>query len=68
MKGLVVNCMGKKDEAHVLVKKGLTNDLKSHVCWHVYGLLYRSEKNYDKAIQCYKSALKNDPVSYDLPK
>jgi len=66
MKGLVVNCMGKKDEAHVLVKKGLTNDLKSHVCWHVYGLLYRSEKNYDKAIQCYKSALKNDPENLHI--
>jgi len=66
MKGLVVNCMEKKEEAHVLVKKGLTNDLKSHVCWHVYGLLYRSEKNYDKAITCYKSALKNDPENLHI--
>ena len=39
MKGLTLNCLGRKDEAYELVRKGLRNDLKSHVCWHVYGLL-----------------------------
>lgn len=32
MKGLIMNCVGKKDEAYELVRKGLKNDLKSHVC------------------------------------
>ena len=32
MKGLILNCMGRKDEAYDCVKKGLRNDLKSHVC------------------------------------
>jgi len=32
MKGLILNCMGRKEEAHDLVRKGLKNDLKSHVC------------------------------------
>jgi hypothetical protein len=27
----------KKEEAYDLVRKGLRCDLKSHVCWHVYG-------------------------------
>lgn len=39
MKGLIVNCMTeeRKDEAFELVRKGLKHNLKSHVCWHVYG-------------------------------
>lgn len=40
MKGLTLNCLGKKEEAYELVRRGLRNDLKSHVCilgyrdWH----------------------------------
>jgi hypothetical protein len=37
MKGLTLNYMDKKEEAYELVRKGLRCDLKSHVCWHVYG-------------------------------
>ena len=48
MKGLVINSIGgggggsgavneRRDEAYELVRKGLKADLKSHVCWHVYG-------------------------------
>lgn len=53
MKGLVINSSAtdaapsggaggpqgseKKEEAYELVRKGLKADLKSHVCWHVYG-------------------------------
>lgn len=32
MKGLILNCLGKKEEAYELVRRGLRNDLKSHVC------------------------------------
>ena len=31
--------------------------LRSHVCWHVYGLIHRSERNYNEAIKAYKQAL-----------
>lgn len=58
MKGLTLNCMGRKEEAYEHVRRGLRNDLKSHVCWHVYGLLQRSDKKYDEAIKCYRNALK----------
>lgn len=39
MKGLILNCMAEepKEEAFELVRKGLKHNLKSHVCWHVYG-------------------------------
>jgi tetratricopeptide (TPR) repeat protein len=37
MKGLTLNCMEKKEEAYELVRRGLKANLRSHVCWHVYG-------------------------------
>lgn len=58
MKGLTLNCLGRKEEAYEYVKRGLRNDLRSHVCWHVYGLLQRSDKKYDEGIKCYRNALK----------
>lgn len=33
---------------------------RSHVCWHVYGLLHRSSQNYAEAIKAYKQALRID--------
>lgn len=60
MKGLTLNCLGRKEEAYEYVRKGLRNDLKSHVCWHVFGLLQRSDRKYDEAIKCYRNALKWD--------
>ena len=60
MKGLVLNCLDRKAEAYDHVKKGLRADMRSHVCWHVYGLLYRSDRNYEQAIKSYKQALKID--------
>lgn len=35
--GLTLNYMDKKEEAYDYVRRGLKADLKSHVCWHVYG-------------------------------
>lgn len=32
MKGLTLNCLGRKEEALDHVKRGLRNDLRSHVC------------------------------------
>lgn len=60
MKGLLLNCMGKREEAMDHVKRGIRADLKSHVCWHVYGLVHRAEKKYDEAIKAYKRALQFD--------
>ncbi|KAF9575720.1 N-alpha-acetyltransferase 16, NatA auxiliary subunit [Mortierella alpina] len=62
MKGLFYNHLDKKEEAYEFVKKGLRHDLKSHICWHVFGLLYRSEKNYEEASKCYSHALKYDKM------
>ena len=62
MKGLILNCLGRKDEAYDHVRRGLRNDLTSHVCWHVFGLLQRSDRKYDEAIKAYRNALRWDKV------
>lgn len=60
MKGLILNYTNKKAEAYECAKKGLAADLKSHVCWHVYGLIQRSDRKYDESIKCYRNALRCD--------
>jgi peptide alpha-N-acetyltransferase len=60
MKGLTLNCLGRKEEAYDFVRRGLRNDLQSHVCWHVFGLLQRSDHKYVEAIKSYRNALKWD--------
>lgn len=66
MKGLVLNCMDKKPEAYDLVKLGLRNNMRSHVCWHVYGLLYRSDRKYADAVKCYRNALRIDTENQQI--
>jgi hypothetical protein len=56
MKALCLSCIEKKEEAYLLVKEALRNDMRSHVCWHVQGLLHRADKEYLKAIRAYKQA------------
>ena len=60
MRGLVLNSMDRKPEAIENIKKGLMMNMTSHVCWHVYGLVHRSNRDYHEAVKCYKQALKID--------
>ncbi|KAF2264469.1 N-alpha-acetyltransferas-like protein 15 [Lojkania enalia] len=66
MKALILNSQGQSDEAFDLARQALKNDMKSHVCWHVYGLLYRSQKNYEEAAKAYKFALRIEPDSQNI--
>ena len=59
MKGLILNCQEKKEEAYELCRRGLKSDLKSHVCWHVYGwgprnktLIHWQRYNTIRASEC----------------
>lgn len=61
-----MNATGKKTEAYELIKSGLKNDLKSHVCWHVYGLVYKSDSNYKEASKCFLNALRADPENQNI--
>ncbi len=60
MKGLAFNSLDRKAEARELVKRGLKLDMLSHICWHVYGLLHRSDRNYREAAKAYLNALRFD--------
>lgn len=66
MKALIMNSQGKTEEAFALGKVALQCDMKSHVCWHVYGLLYRAAKNFEEAIKAYKFALRLEPDSSQI--
>jgi len=66
MKALIMNAQGKTEEAFALAKEALTVDMKSHICWHVYGILYRTNKNFDEAIKAYKFALRLEPESVQI--
>jgi peptide alpha-N-acetyltransferase len=62
MKGLFLGHLDRKEEAHECIKKGLKLDLTSPICWHVYGLLHRYEKNFEEAMKCYSQSLRIDKV------
>ena len=66
MKALIMSHMGLLEEAFLLAKEALRLDMKSHICWHVYGLLYRQEKNYEEAIKAYRFALRLEPESQPI--
>ncbi|THD20369.1 N-alpha-acetyltransferase 16 NatA auxiliary subunit [Fasciola hepatica] len=72
MKGILLSCLGKKEEAQEYVKRGLKANISSFVCkfcfiqsqfqgWHIYGLVQKSDRKYDEAIKCYLQALRLDP-------
>ncbi|CAD5231659.1 unnamed protein product [Bursaphelenchus xylophilus] len=66
MRGLILNCIGKHEEAMDIVKRGLKADLKSYVCWHVYGQVHRSDKQYEMAMKAYKRALSLDSENLQI--
>ncbi|KDR72571.1 hypothetical protein GALMADRAFT_252705 [Galerina marginata CBS 339.88] len=66
MKGLVLTHMGKREEGIDLVKKGVRLDLTSHICWHVFGLIQKADKNYEEALKSYTQALRFDKDNMNL--
>ena len=63
LKALIINSLGRSEDAYALAKAALKMDMKSHVCWHVYGLIYRAANNLEEAMKAYKFALKIEPDS-----
>ncbi|KHN31634.1 N-alpha-acetyltransferase 16, NatA auxiliary subunit, partial [Glycine soja] len=81
MKSLTLNSMDCKSKAYELVYQSynsclsddptlifvlVQNDLKSRICWHAYGHLYRSDREYQEAIKCYRNALRIDPDNIEI--
>ncbi|KAH9849573.1 NMDA receptor-regulated protein 1a [Lenzites betulinus] len=66
MKGLILTHMGRRDEGFDLVKQGVRHDLTSHICWHVFGLVQKGQKNYDEALKSYTQALRFDKENMNI--
>ena len=66
MKGLLLNCLGRREEADEFVRKGLKKDICSPVCWHVFGLVQRSNRKYDEAVKCFRNAVKWDKENVQI--
>ncbi|KAG2003328.1 NMDA receptor-regulated protein 1a [Coprinopsis cinerea AmutBmut pab1-1] len=66
MKGLILTHMGRREEGIDLVKKGVRLDLTSHICWHVFGLIQKGEKNYEEALKSYTQALRFDKDNLNI--
>ncbi|KAH7926272.1 N-terminal acetyltransferase A, auxiliary subunit [Leucogyrophana mollusca] len=60
MKGLILVHLGSREEGVELVKKGMKKDLQSHICWHVFALIQKGERNYEEALKSYTQALRFD--------
>ncbi|KAJ3218811.1 N-alpha-acetyltransferase 16, NatA auxiliary subunit [Dinochytrium kinnereticum] len=58
MKALFLSSLERKEEAHELIKKAIRLELANPVCWHVYGLIHRSERNYEEALKSYTQAIR----------
>jgi N-alpha-acetyltransferase 15/16, NatA auxiliary subunit len=56
----VSNYPERKAEAHELAKAAIKADIKSYLCWHIYGLLHRNDRNYEQAAKCYLNSLRMD--------
>ena len=69
MKGLLVyhlDSKHRKNEALELCKRGLSHVSRSHVCWHVLGLIHRFEKEYLSAVKCYEEAIAREPDNWHI--
>ncbi|KAJ3307506.1 N-alpha-acetyltransferase 15, NatA auxiliary subunit [Blyttiomyces sp. JEL0837] len=66
MKALFLSNLDRKDEAHEHIKRALRLEITNPVCWHVYGLIHRTDKNYEEAIKCYTQATKFDKENVQL--
>ena len=62
MKGLILTHLDRREEGLEFVKKGIRLDLTSHICWHVFGLIQKGQKNYEEALKSYTQALRFDKV------
>lgn len=62
MKGIFYCCTDRKEQGYEFVKRGVKNDMGSHIVWHVYALCLRADKNFEEAFKCYKKACEIEKV------
>jgi len=52
-KAMVLNQMKNHTEALEWINKALNKDFKSFACWHVFGIIKKSTKDYEGATKAY---------------
>jgi len=65
-KALILNSLKRKAEAYDLIKTALFKNMANFTCWHVYGILNRSNKKFDDARKAYLNALKSDETNQNV--
>ncbi|EAS00294.2 NMDA receptor-regulated protein (macronuclear) [Tetrahymena thermophila SB210] len=66
MKAIFLYFTGQKSEGLDLSKKALMKNLKSDIAWHIHGIINRTNRNYQEAINCYKKALDISPDNVQI--
>ncbi|GAA6030814.1 hypothetical protein JCM8097_008889 [Rhodosporidiobolus ruineniae] len=66
MHGIFLHSLGKKDEGYAHLERGTQLDPGSHIVWHVYALMRRSDKEFEEALRCYKKACEIEKDSLNL--
>ncbi|EEB07811.1 NatA N-acetyltransferase complex subunit [Schizosaccharomyces japonicus yFS275] len=66
LKGLLLHSLQQKEEGYKFVHLGLRHDISSSVCWHMYGLICKADKDYVQALKCYINASKLDRANPNL--
>jgi hypothetical protein len=46
MKALILNTIGRKKEAKVLINNALVSNFKSFTSWHIKGMIERADKQF----------------------
>ncbi|KAL0228381.1 hypothetical protein RCL1_004524 [Eukaryota sp. TZLM3-RCL] len=62
MKALILSTSQPKklDEAFDMAKTAIKFCIKSHITWHVLGLLHKAKEEYPAALKAFKTALRHD--------
>eukprot|EP01088_Endostelium_zonatum_P001020 TRINITY_DN1129_c0_g1_i1.p1 TRINITY_DN1129_c0_g1~~TRINITY_DN1129_c0_g1_i1.p1 ORF type:complete len:858 (-),score=231.64 TRINITY_DN1129_c0_g1_i1:47-2620(-) len=48
-----------KKTSYELVNLGIRKDIRSYLCWHIYALLLRADREYEKALSAFRQAVKD---------
>ena len=61
MKALILDVTGHHNDAVDLARVAVKKDVKSHVCWHIFGMIMRSDRKFGEAMKALKMALHLSP-------
>ena len=66
LKGNILNCLNKKEEALVFAKQGLMKNLKSPLSWHTLSQIYYNDRNYAEAYKAEQKAFGLSPSNNSI--